>query len=378
MSPQGRPMTLSRRQRFAAAGVAVLLAVVVGLAATQRFQETRHPEPARARPAPAVEILEVRPAPFERVRAYRGAVDADHRAVVSARLTARVAVIHHREGALVSKDEPLLTLDDEELRRESERLRAIAERLAGELEMASRQLSRDRELQAQRLVPERTLDESVQRVRTLEAQHRENRAALALVGTRLAYTIERAPFDGIVQRNHVHAGELAALGQPLIEVISSASLKAVISISQADVALIEPGQLVQLEVPALGQRWPATIDRIYPALDDATRNATIAAFFPADAGVRPGMAVTAHIELEARALAITVPAHAIRRDGESAWVWLLENGKARRHDVVTGPTRQGVTLIEAGLAGGERVIVTADPRVADGSPVSIAGPRDSG
>jgi hypothetical protein len=94
--------------------------------------------------------------------------------------------------------------------------------------------------------------------------------------------------------------------------------------------------------------------------------------------VRPGMAVTAHIELEARALAITVPAHAIRRDGESAWVWLLENGKARRHDVVTGPTRQGVTLIEAGLAGGERVIVTADPRVADGSPVSIAGPRDSG
>lgn len=378
MNGPDRQARLSRGQRLAAAGIVALLVIVIGLSAVQRLQEKRHPETPRTRPAPAVEVLEVRPSPFGVTRAYRGSVEADARAVVSARITARVVTIHHREGALVPKGEPLVTLDDAELQREAERLQAVAQRLAGELEMANRQLARDRELRAEALVPERTLDESLQRARTLEAQHRENRAALALVETRLAYTIERAPFEGIVQRNHVQPGELAALGQPLIELVSGALLKAIIAVPQADIALLEPGQAVRLEVPALRLAWPAKIDRIYPALDEGTRNATVAAFFPGDAGVRPGMAVTARIELEAREEAIMVPAHAIWRDDSGAWVWLLESGVARQREVVPGLTRQGVTLIEAGLAAGDRVIVTADRRLANGEAVTVPGPENTG
>jgi len=374
MNSPGKQAKLSRGQRLAAAGIAALLVIVVGLSAMERLREKRHPEAPRTPPPPAVEVIEVRPSPFGVTRTYRGSVEADTRAVVSARITARVLAIHHREGAPVREGEPLVTLDDEELQREAQRLRAVAQRLAGELEMASRQLARDRELRAEGLVPERTLDESLQRTRTLAAQRRENNAALALVDTRLAYTIERAPFDGIVQRNFVQPGELAALGQPLIELVSGASLKAVIAVPQADIALLEPGQPVRLEVPALRGEWPAKIDRIYPALDEGTRNATVAAFFPGVAGLRAGMAVAAHIELKAREQAITLPAHAIWETDSEAWVWLLENGVSRRHKVTPGVTRHGVTLIEAGLAAGDRVIVTADRRLADGEPVTVPGP----
>jgi RND family efflux transporter MFP subunit len=378
MNTHDRTVKLSSRQRVGVTITLVLLSLAVGLAAAQRWQEKRHPEPPRARPAPAVEVIELRPAPFAVARAYRGTVEADSRAVVSARLTARVLAIHHREGAAVGKGEPLLRLDDEELRREAERLRAVGDRLGGELEIAARQLVRDRELHAQRMIPERTLDEALQRVHSLEAQERENRAALALLNTRLGYTVEHAPFDGIVQRNHVQAGELAALGQPLIELVSAERLKAVIAVPQSDAELISSAQPVQLEVPALRRRWPATIDRIYPALDETTRNATVAAFFPPSAPVRPGMAVTAHIELESRPDALTVPAHTLRRDEGGTWVWLLENGHARRRDVVPGLTHQGQTVIEEGLRAGERVIVTADQRLEDGGPVSVPGSRDAG
>jgi RND family efflux transporter MFP subunit len=366
---------LSRPQRLAATVAVGLLLALVALAAAQRWQEKRHPEPARAKPPPAVEVLELRAAPFGLARAYRGTVEADSRAVVSARLTARLVTVHHREGAAVNAGEPLLMLDDAELRREAERLRAVAERLAGELEIAARQLERDRELHARKLIPDRTLDESLQRARTLEAQERENRAALRLVDTRLGYAVERAPFDGIVQRNYLHEGELAAIGQPLIELVSSAALKAVVAVPQSDATLIGPGQPVELEVAALRQSWSATVDRVYPALDQATRNATFAAFFPSAAAVRPGMAVTARVELEARPDAITLPAHAVHRNAAGAWVWLLEDGRARRRDVQPGLSRQGRTLIEAGLAAGERVIVTADQRLDDGAPVSVAEPQ---
>jgi RND family efflux transporter MFP subunit len=375
MNASAGPTGLSRTQRLAAIVVIGLLAGLVALATAQRWQEKRHPEPSRAKPAPAVEVLELRRAPFGLSRAYRGSVEADSRAIVSARLTARLVTLHHREGAAVRAGEPLLSLDDAELRREAERLQAVAERLAGELDIATRQLERDRELYARKLVPERTLDESLQRARTLEAQQRENGAALNLVATRLEYTTERAPFDGIVQRNYVHEGELAAIGQPLIELVSSAALKAVVAVPQADAALIESGQAVELEVAALGRSWTATVDRIYPALDQATRNSTFAAFFPPSAAVRPGMAVTARVELETRPDAITVPAHAVHRDAAGTWVWLLEDGRARHRDVQPGLSRQGTTLIEAGLAAGERVIVTADQRLGEGTPVAAAESR---
>jgi RND family efflux transporter MFP subunit len=375
MNTGERGAGLSRAQRLAATVAIGLLLGLVALAAAQRWQEKLHPEPARAKPPPAVEVIELWPAPFGLARAYRGTVEADSRAVVSARLTARLVTVHHREGAAVDAGEPLLVLDDAELRRETERLRAVAERLTGELEIATRQLERDRELHARKLIPDRALDESLQRARTLEAQQRENSAALRLTETRLGYTVERAPFDGIVQRNFVHEGELAALGQPLIELVSAAALKAVVAVPQADAALIGPGQEVQLEVPALHQSWPATVDRIYPALDQATRTATFAAFFPSSAAVRPGMAVTARVEFEGRPDAITLPAHAVHRDTAGAWVWLLEDGRARRRDVQPGPSRQGRTLIEDGLSAGERVIVTADRRLDDGTPVSAAEPQ---
>jgi RND family efflux transporter MFP subunit len=369
---------LSRGQRTALFVVVTVLAAAIGMAAAQRLQDKRDPAPPRARPAPAVEVVEVAPAPFVLTRTYRGSVAADNRAVVSARITARVLAIHHREGAMVAAGEPLLRLDDEELRREADRLEAVGQRLAGELEVATRQLARDRELYSERMIPERSLDESVQRAQGLEAQRRENRAALALVNTRLSYSIERAPFDGIVQHNHVQAGELAALGQPLIELVSAAGLKAVIAVPQADASLIAPGQPVELEVSALRERWPGTVDRIYPALDESTRNATVAAFFPPTAPVRPGMAVTAEVELERLRDALSVPAHAVHRDASDTWVWLFDAGVARRQAVRAGATREGVTLIEEGLSAGVRVIVTADRRLEDGALVSLPADRKAG
>ena len=378
MNSSDKISNLSRGQRTALVAVVTVLAAAIGLAAAQRLQDKRDPAPPRERPAPAVEVVEVAPAPFVLTRTYRGSVAADNRAVVSARITARVLEIHHREGAVVAAGEPLIRLDDEELRREADRLEAVGQRLAGEFEVATRQLARDRELHAEHMIPERSLDESVQRAQGLEAQQRENRAALALVNTRLGYSIERAPFDGIVQRNHVQAGELAALGQPLIELVSTADLKAVIAVPQADASLIAPGQPVELEVAALRERWSGTVDRVYPALDESTRNATVAAFFPPAAPVRPGMAVTAQVELERLGDVLSVPAHAVHREAADTWVWLFDAGVARRQAVRAGATRHGVTLIEDGLSTGAPVIVTADRRLADGGPVSRPAGREAG
>ncbi|ACL71402.1 efflux transporter, RND family, MFP subunit [Thioalkalivibrio sulfidiphilus HL-EbGr7] len=361
---------LSWPQRLIVTVVLVLLAVWIGLAGAERLSARFDPEPARAVPPPAVETLVVSEETAVVERVYRGSVESEGRARISARLTAQILQIPHREGALVRRGDVLARLDDEEIRRDAARLEAVADRLEGERATARREAARQEDLFRRNLTPERSLDDARQRVSTLEAQIRENAAALGLVQRRLTYAEERAPFDAQVQRVHASEGELAAAGQPLVELVALSSLKAVVQVPQVDARRLRPGMTVRLEVPALSRIWPARVDRVYPALDAGSRNATFAAFFPEDAdGVRPGMAVQAHIALDHIEGAVRLPAQAVLGEGPERRVYVLEDGRARERLVQVAVARAGEYLITAGLEAGEQVIVTADPRLGDGLPV---------
>lgn len=361
---------LSWPQRLTVTIVLLLLAAWIGLAGAERLSARFDPEPARIVPPPAVETLTVAARTAVVERAYRGTVEAEGRARISARLTAQILAIPHREGALVRQGDVLARLDDEELKRDAARLEAVGERLTGELATARREAARQEDLFRRSLTPERSLDDARQRVHTLEAQIRENAAALGLVQRRLSYAEERAPFDALVQRVHANEGELAATGQPLVEVVALDTLKAVVQVPQMDAPRLRPGMTVRLEVPALGRTWSARVDRLYPALDAGSRNATLAAFFPEDADrLRPGMAVQARVELEQIEGAVRLPAQAVHGEGPERRVYVLEHGRARERPVRVAVARAGEYLITAGLEPGERVIVTADPRLGDGLPV---------
>jgi RND family efflux transporter MFP subunit len=363
---------LSWPQRLVVTIVLVLLAVWVGLAGAERLSARFDPEPARAVPPPAVQTLAAATQTVSVERTYRGSVEAEGRARISARLSAQVLEIPHREGALVHRGDVLARLDDEEPRREAARVEAVGERLDGELATARRERVRQEDLFKRGMTPERGLDDARQRVHTLEAQIRENAATLGVVHRRLTYAEERAPFDALVQRVHANEGEFAATGQPLVELVALDGLKAVVQVPQVDVHHLRHGMTVRLEVPALGRGWPARVDRLSPALDAGTRNATIAAFFPEGvADVRPGMVVQAHVTLDNIEEAVRLPAQSVHGVGSERWVYVLEDGRARARPVEAAVARAGEYLITAGLEAGERVIVTADPRLSDGLPVQV-------
>jgi membrane fusion protein, multidrug efflux system len=370
-TPDGRRLSL--RQRLLGIVLVTGLAIWIGAASVHRVSERLDPQPARAAAAPAVAVWIAEPDAFSVVGTYRGTVEADAHAFVAARVTALVQGIPYREGAIVQQGDILAHLDDEDLRLEHERLTAVAERLAGELGTARRERARQEELFGKRMAPERAVDEARQRVSTFEAQVRETDAGLKQLRARLAYTEERAPFDGVVQRVHVREGELAVAGQPLVELVALDGLKAVIHVPQSDAARIRTGLAVVLDVKALGERWQGTVDRVYPALDAGSRVATFAAMFPPGADqVRPGMAVEAQVDLAKYENAILVPAHAVHIRDDNRWVYLLEDGLVQQRLVQTGVSRDGFYHVTDGIRAGDPVIVTPDPRLEDGKVAVIA------
>ncbi|WP_051434707.1 efflux RND transporter periplasmic adaptor subunit [Desulfonatronum lacustre] len=355
------------------------LVVWIGLGVAQRMQARLHPEPARIPPPIAVEVMSVQTAPFVLTREYQGTVEADTRAVVSARVPGKVLAFALREGQAVSRGAELVLLDDTESRREVERLMALEERIAGELDLAQTTLLRENELFRQDGIAQAALDAARQRVHALQAQAREARAALDLARAKVDYAREQAPFAGLVQEVFVHEGEFVGIGAPLIALTSQERLKAVVAVSQGDASDIHAGQPVSLGVPAVGQTWPSRVELVHPTLDPATRNLTLSAFFPPDAStghpggtVRPGMAVRAVLEHTDEEEVILIPARAIHRGQTSARAFVVEGGVAVRRDLELGPSRQGWVQVLSGLAPGERLITTFNPRLATGEAVFVA------
>ena len=368
------PGRLSSRQKRIAALVLILVTVWVGWALVGVLRERLAPDESEAAPPLAVASEVVVAVPFAVERRWRGSVDVDERALISARVTAEVIELPHREGAHVTTGDVLFRLDDEELQGERRRLGAVIERIEHELAGARRDFDRQQTLIERELATQKSLDDAHQRVNMLSAQLSEARASHDLLLTRLGYTLGKAPFSGRVQRLHVSLGELAAAGKPVLELVADTGFKAVAAVAQADISWLEPGLAVRLEVPALDRSFEAAIDRVYPALDQATRNATVAALFPdADGTLQPGMAVVLHARIAEHDAAITVPAQAVAGRPGEAFVYVFENDTAHRRAVVTGPRSGGRMLIVRGLREGETVITSADPRLADGLPVRAAG-----
>lgn len=357
---------LSARQLFGTAAVIALVAWI-GWAGLQKYRETVDPEPVRAASPIPVRVETVTPGPFSAERNWRGSIDVDERATLSAQVTATVVELPVREGDRVAAGDRVYRLDDAEQRAELARLEAVIERISGELENARRELTRQRELFARELTPEKLLDDSAQRVDSLSAQLREAEANRTLVQTRLDYTTGVAPFSGSIQRLHVQRGELARAGSPVIELVADDALKAVAQVAQKDIRHIRPEMAVTVVVPALDREWKGQVDRIYPALDKATRNATISILLPEQAaGVRVGMAAVVHARLGAWDAALTLPAQAVHGEYGANWIFVRDGDRAQRRSIRAGARHDGRVHIEAGLEKGEQVIVTADPRLKDG------------
>jgi membrane fusion protein, multidrug efflux system len=348
----------------------LLLGALVTLAGV-RLAERLQPPTATSPTPPAVETSPARLTRLQTEAVYRGSLVADQRVTLAAQLAATVRYQPYREGDAVAEGELLVRLDERELNEEIKRLEAAASRLRAELDFWREQLRLDQKLHGTGDVSRRARDETLMRVRSLEASLEEAERAGDLARVRLSHARVHAPFAGRIARVHVLPGDLAAAGRPMIELVAVESLTARVPVPQVDMDRLRPGLAVRLEVPALRRSWPARVDRVSPELDPESRTGTIEIRVHTGEAMQPGMAVEARVLLLDRPDVLAVPAAAVHRRGEQAGVYRVLDGYARWQQVRLGMrTDEQVEILE-GLEADDPVIVTAHPQLRDGMPVRV-------
>jgi RND family efflux transporter MFP subunit len=332
-----------------------------------------------------------------------GYVTARRQATVSAKITGKVTEVLLEEGMQVEEGAVLARLDDTEARAQLALARAqltaarsqLAE-IRALLEQAERDYDRQKRLAEQQLIAAQALDAALAQRDMLRArlaaageQVRVATESVDVAQVQLDNTVIRAPFSGVVVAKAAQPGEMISpisagggfTRTGIGTIVDMDSLEIQVDVNEAFINRVAPGQPVEAMLNAYPDwRIPGEVIAIIPTADrsKATVKVRIAlklrdrrivpdmgvrvAFLPPRSGA-PGAGAPKG--------AVTVPAEAVRPEGERGVVFVYADGKAHRRSITLGPSAGGQYQVTGGLREGESVVLAPPESLADGAAVTL-------
>jgi membrane fusion protein (multidrug efflux system) len=292
-------------------------------------------------------------------------IASDAEAPVLARAAGEIVEILVEEGDRVEPGQVLARLDGERLRLKMLQAKAS-------LDMTSREYERFLSLRERGLV-------SASAVENLKFDVDGLTATYELMRLNYGYTNIRAPIGGVISSRDVKHGTHVDVGTPAFRITETSRLVAYLHIPQVELSRIESGNEAVVQVDAMpGHRFRASIARLSPTID--VRNGTFRATVYIDNRqglLAPGMFSRFSIACEKHADALVVPRHAlVREDGDSV-LYVVSEGIATRREVTVGIEAGEVAEILEGLDANDRVVVTGQASLRDGSKVLASSRSDS-
>ncbi len=304
-------------------------------------------------PTVAVQTAEVRVLTELRRTELPGTVRAVERAALAPKVMGSVASLPVTLGQSVKRGDVLATLTANEIGAR------LAQAEAG-LGQARRDLERETGLLAKGASAAETVRSMEDRVRLMEATVAEAR-------TMLTYTTITAPFDGVITRRLVNEGDLAAPGNPLLEMENPTLQRVEVEVPDG-LAAVAVGASAPVRINAI--EFPGRVAEISPALDAVSRTFLAKIDLPAGAAVRSGQ--FARVAWPAgEGTALVIPAAALTNFGQMERVYVVAEGRATMRLVKSGARHGDQVEILSGLAAGERVVADGAATLRDGQPVEV-------
>ncbi|NPV29905.1 MAG: efflux RND transporter periplasmic adaptor subunit [Firmicutes bacterium] len=364
-----------------------VLAVLIGVPLAVRFLRGEAPVAEQGPGAVPVEVAAVARRDVSRAVRLTGRVAPRVEIKVLPKIAGRIKSIEVDVGDRVRAGQVLVRLDDAEIAaqvRQAEAALAVAEAgaraAAANLEDARRNLERMKQLYEAGAVPLQQLEQAQLRydqaaAGVSEAQVAQARAALEAARVQLANTVITAPAGGIVAARSAQVGEMAAPTQPLLTLIDIDQVQVEVSVTEAEVNRLRPGQEVPVTVAAVSEK-PLTgrIASLAPAADPRSK------MFPVKITLsnpghrlKPGMFAEVSLTAEVRRQVLVVPVGAVLEKEGRAVVYVVEGGRARERRVEAGLSDGKFTEIKKGLREGEQVVVSGQEFLVDGARVAVKG-----
>jgi multidrug efflux system membrane fusion protein len=285
--------------------------------------------------------------------------------------------VHFVEGALVTRDQLLVTIDPDPYAAEVERAQAQVVSAQARLTYTKSEHERAKRLWDESAIARRELDERVNAEQEAAAGLRAAQAALTSAKLNLSYTRVRAPVSGRVGRLEVTVGNLVPAGPGAPVLTTLVSVNPIYASFDADEhvvlkVLADGKRDVPVEAETVtngGRKLKGRLQLIDNQVN--TRSGTVrvrAVFDNKDGSLIAGQYVKLRMGRAKAEPAILVSERAIGTDQDKRFVFVVgADDKAVWRQVSLGGTANGQRIVTAGLEPGERIVVNGLQRVRPGA-----------
>jgi RND family efflux transporter MFP subunit len=222
--------------------------------------------------------------------------------------------------------------------------------------------------------------EQIEDVRTAEtiasARFGSARSALASARQQFDDTIVRAPYDAAVTQRRIDEGVMMRTmlmgGSAVVQLMKLDIVAAIITIPESHLGRVGVGTPARIRIDGIDREYESEVlilnDRVDPSARSIELRIPIA---NPDLEIKAGLFARAEFLPPSRTAPVLY-ADAVRGVGEDRYVYVSEDGIARRRAVQVRPLSDGRLEVISGIAVGERVLVaTKDAQLAQGVRVAI-------
>lgn len=222
-------------------------------------------------------------------------------------------------GDHVSGGDVLATLDPGDLKARASAAQAQLAAAQAELGRARADQARYGALAKDQLVSRSSMDAQNAAAAAAQGQVDAAGAELEVARNQAQYSQLMAPDDGVIAERQAETGQVVGAGQPVFTFAVDGIREVAFAISEGQVATIEPGQKVQVEVwSAPGKRWPGMVREVAPVADPASRTFAARAIVEAPDGVL-ALGQSARVFIPGQTTdALSVPLTAVQRGNDGA------------------------------------------------------------
>jgi multidrug efflux system membrane fusion protein len=337
---------------------------------------------AGAAKAPAAVTVETALAERRDVPVYLeglGNVQAFYTAKITARVDGELQRVTFVEGQQVKKGDLLAQIDPRPLQAALDGAIGTESKDAAQLEAAKHDLERYQVLAPKNLTSQQVLDTQRALVAQLQAQLQIDRAAIDNARTQLQYASITAPFSGrtgirlVDPGNIVHAADTTGIVvltqiQP-ISILFTLPEDDLLKVHQALSA--GPLSVTALSRDDRTQLDTGTLALVDNEIDPGTGTVRLKATFPnAHDALWPGQFVNVRLLLQQRRGAVTMPSAAVQHGPAGLFTYVVKaDSTVEMRPIQVAEETEGMAVVTAGLAAGERVVTSNQYRLEPGARV---------
>ncbi|ALN72506.1 efflux RND transporter periplasmic adaptor subunit [Aureimonas sp. AU20] len=322
------------------------------------------------------EVAKVAPQTLTRTVRVSGSAEPRRVGAVNAQVSGQLAEVGAEVGQEVEAGEVIARFDTVVLRSALAAQEATLEAKQAQRRLAASTLERSRRLGSAGISSEATLLQAEAELLGLEAEVRGLEAGVADARKSLSDAEVKAPFAGIVSERSVEPGQSVPVNTQLFKVVDLSEMEIEALVPTSRIADVRLGQTAHMRVEgSSGRMVEARVTRIAPVAVAGSRAVRVYLSVPNGEGLlRGGLFATGEVEVESFPDVIALPAGAIRRDEEGAFVLAARSGRLHRQPVQLGAdfADRGLVEVARGVAEGDVVVTAPLPDLKPDVEVSIA------